>query len=1077
MSGLYRYLCIATLICACFCGEVSAQVTAQLSGTIADSSGALLPGVEITATNTATNTARRTISNETGSYVLPNLPLGPYTLEATLPGFSVFAQRGIVLQVGDSKVINVVLQVGQLTETVEVQSDALLVETRNTGIGQVLDNVRVLELPLNGRQVTELIELSGAVTTAPTGGTPRFYPTIEVSVGGGHGNMLSYRLDGGTHNDPFESYNMPLPFPDALQEFKVETSAIPARYGQHSAGLVSVVTKSGTNEFHGDAFEFVRNEKFNARNTFATERDSLKRNQFGGTIGGPIVRNKLFFFGGYQRTFKRSAPATAFAFVPTAEVLRGDFRRFASEQCQGAGRGVTLTAHSSIAAAYSFVNNQIDPARFSPAAVAIAKRLPVSSDPVCGRVEYGKLQNEDEHQVISRLDYQLSDRHSMFGRYTIHHLFQPSDYDGKVALDTVNPDYTRQYQSGVFGDTWSIKNNLINSFRLAAFRNSNNKTIFDYFSPPDVGITNIAYPQNYPKMMILEVVGTFNMSTIFATPSFTNGTTYEISDDFGWVRGKHQFSFGGSFLRNWMYISASTRVPGEWRFRSRGTGLPMADFLIGYVDRFQNEIITTWYPRQDFRSLYAQDTWKMNNRVTLNLGVRWEPFTPQVRMDNRTGRFQRDWFDQGRRSTVFVNAPKGWLYSGGDRPVGVPGDPGMPDYARISDNLWGKFAPRVGMAWDVSGDGRMSVRAAYGIFFDFPNVQTFNGLRNMPPFNPRVQRTNLLGGLDDPWTGYPGGNPFPQVLTKNVAFPPGATFNTLDADFRPPYVNQWNVSLQRQIGSDWMATANYMGNTTIHLSRTREANPLRDGVRELTRADPTSPYSVLSVYDDGGTANYNALWLSLERRKAGMNLRMNYTLSHCIDDDTAGSAGPQHLDRRFAHRGNCDLDRRHLFNMTTVYETPRFANTALRALASNWRISNILKLQSGSFVLIECGCDRSNTQESPQYPNQLLSNVFGNGTAENYLNPAAFALPAVGTYGNMGRNSVQGPGIFTLDMGLTRQFGVRENQKLEFRAEVFNLPNWVNLNNPDGDFSSTTFGRVTSARDPRIMQFALKYFF
>src|SRR5213594_1836337 len=288
------------------CTVLWAQSTAQVSGTVKDQSGAVLPGVEVTITQTATGLARSILSNETGSYVLPNLPVGPYRLEAGLPGFRKFAQTGIVLQVGSNPVINISLQLGQVAETVEVQADAALVETRATGVGQVIDNVRVLELPLNGRQVTELIILSGAAVGGGTQGTNRTWPTDVISVGGGLNNGLTYLLDGGTHNDPYGNLNLPLPFPDALQEFKVETSAVPAQYGQHSAGAVNDVTKSGTNEFHGSLFEFVRNKVFNARNAFALQRDGLKRNQFGGVVGGPIVKNKLFFFAGDQVTRQRS---------------------------------------------------------------------------------------------------------------------------------------------------------------------------------------------------------------------------------------------------------------------------------------------------------------------------------------------------------------------------------------------------------------------------------------------------------------------------------------------------------------------------------------------------------------------------------------------------------------------------------------------------------------------------------------------------------------------------------------------------------------------------------------------------
>src|SRR5437667_7649145 len=335
---------------------VWAQSTAQLSGTVRDQSGAVLPGVEVKATQTSTGLERSVLTNATGSYILPNLPVGPYKLEASLTGFRTFAQTGIVLQVDANPVINILLQVGQVAETVEVQADAALVETRNTGIGQVMDNVRVMELPLNARQVTELIIAAGASVGGGAQNTPRNYPTDIISVAGGSNDSLTFFLDGGIHNDPYGNQALPLPFPDAMQEFKVETSAVPAQYGYHSAGAVNVVTKSGSNEFHGSLFEFVRNRIFNARNTFATERDGLKRNQFGGVIGGPIVQNKLFFFGGLQTTLQRSDPKGNTTFMPTSQMLAGDWPTYASAQCQSGG-AVTLRA--------PFTGNRIDPASFS----------------------------------------------------------------------------------------------------------------------------------------------------------------------------------------------------------------------------------------------------------------------------------------------------------------------------------------------------------------------------------------------------------------------------------------------------------------------------------------------------------------------------------------------------------------------------------------------------------------------------------------------------------------------------------------------------------------------------------------
>src|SRR5437762_8343778 len=391
----------------CSCSSMAwAQSTAQISGTVTDQSGAVLPGVEVTATETQTGLTRSVVSNETGSYVLPSLPVGPYRLEAGLPGFRKFAQTGIVLQVGSNPVINIGLEVGQAAETVEVQADAALVETRSTGVGQVIDNVRVLELPLNGRQAVELIILSGAAISGGAQATNRNYPTQSISVAGGLNNGLTYLLDGGTHNDPFNNLNLPLPFPDALQEFKVETSALPAQYGQHSAGAINAVTKTGTNNFHGDVFEFVRNGVFNAKDPFALKRDDLKRNQFGGVLGGPVVRNKLFFFGGYQGTYERSAPTDQRSFIPTAAMLEGDFTAVTSPACVSGGRQINLRA--------PFASNRVDPSLVALPAVNMVKRLPTTTDP-CGEIRYGRRTNSDERIYVGKVDYTRNDKHSLFG--------------------------------------------------------------------------------------------------------------------------------------------------------------------------------------------------------------------------------------------------------------------------------------------------------------------------------------------------------------------------------------------------------------------------------------------------------------------------------------------------------------------------------------------------------------------------------------------------------------------------------------------------------------------------------------
>src|SRR3954454_13855461 len=387
-------------------GWPQAVAGSQVSGVIKDSSGGVLPGVEVTITKTDTGTLRTVFTGTDGAYVFPNLPVGPYRLKVALQGFNTYVQEGIVLQVNTNPTIDVALTVGSIGEQVTVTATSATVETRSTGVGQVIDNQQVTQIPLNGRQATELIFLSGLATSAPAGdlNTNKNYPTVTISVAGGQANGITYIMDGGTHNDPFNSLNLPTPFPDALQEFKVETSALPARYGYHAASAVNLVTKSGSNQDHGDAIEFIRDSHFNARNFFAPERDSLKRNQFGGTFGSPIVKDKLFFFGGYQGRIEKSNPATTISFVPTQAMLNGDFTAITSPACNG-GRQVNLSA--------PFVGNRIDPSRLSSVSLNLLQHVPVSDDP-CGRLQYGVPNNSTEHQGLGKVDYTFSANQSFF---------------------------------------------------------------------------------------------------------------------------------------------------------------------------------------------------------------------------------------------------------------------------------------------------------------------------------------------------------------------------------------------------------------------------------------------------------------------------------------------------------------------------------------------------------------------------------------------------------------------------------------------------------------------------------------
>ncbi|HEY7337959.1 MAG TPA: carboxypeptidase-like regulatory domain-containing protein, partial [Bryobacteraceae bacterium] len=446
-----------------FAGGLHAQQAAvsQISGMVRDPAGLGVPGAKVTVSQTTTGLTRSVQTGPDGAYTIPSLPIGPYRMSVAKEGFSSYVQEGVVLQVDSNPVIDVALKIGSLSQEVVVQADANMVETHSTGVGQVVDQQRVVELPLNGRNATQLIFVAGAASTGdPNLNTNKNYPTVSISVAGGPSNAISYLLDGAMHNDPENNLNQPIPFPDALQEFKVETSALPAQYGYQGGATVNAVTKSGGNEFHGDAFEFLRNGDLNARNAYAVRRDSLKRNQFGGTLGGPVKRNKLFFFAGYQGTIQRSDPTTGIAFVPTAQMLAGDFTQITAPVCN-ANRQITLKT--------PFVNNRIDPALLSQPAVNLTKRLPTPTDG-CGTVRFGTVSNSEEYLGLARADYQINTQQTLFFRYYIAHLDQLSPYNNNDPLTITAPFVTYNMQFFALGHTYVINPTTINSFHASLNR-------------------------------------------------------------------------------------------------------------------------------------------------------------------------------------------------------------------------------------------------------------------------------------------------------------------------------------------------------------------------------------------------------------------------------------------------------------------------------------------------------------------------------------------------------------------------------------------------------------------------------
>ena len=1103
-----RRLSVTLLFAALVSIGLYAQSVSQITGTVRDASGLAVPGAEVTATQTDTGTVRTTATAGDGTYSMPSLPIGPYRVEIKKEGFNTYVQNGVVLQVDTAPAVDATLKVGNVAEQVQVEAAAAMVETHATGVGQVINQQQVLDLPLNGRQVTQLITLSGASTQAPApyGGAPssgnlvssKNYPNESIiSIAGGALNGVTYLMDGGTHNDPFNNLNLPLPFPDAVQEFKVETSALPAQYGQHSAGAVNVVTKSGTNAVHGDAFEFVRNNAFNARDFFAPVRDNLKRNQFGGTVGGPIKKNKLFFFLGYQDTLIRSQPAAQIANVPTPSMLAGNLQPYES-QCFATPQ--TLKA--------PYVNNQIPLSLVSPQAVKMASYFPVGPEP-CGLTTYTLIANQTENMGLAKIDYQINSKQSLFGRYYITHSLVPSSFTG-TELSVQNAGTDDEVNSIVLGHTYILGPNTLNTFRATGNRVGITKFQVPILTPQGIGVNNIY--EALPNYSNINITGDFNSAGGFATPGLVATTTYQASDDFSLIRGSHQMQFGGTYIRPGQNSTFCVYCDGLFTFSGTLTGSAFGDFISGKLSTFQQLSITHDNERWNYFGLYAQDTWKATPRLTVNAGIRWEPYLAGRILNGWVTHFSQSNFDQNIHSTVYPNAPVGTLF---------PGDAGWDTGSRPNNTRWMDFAPRVGLAYDPKGDGRTVIRASWGIFYDMPHTLFYYNYSSSPPWGEGITITAPPGGFADPWAGYPGGNPFPVQFSKNFTFPVGGYYETVPLDVKVTYLEQWNVSLQKQIGASWLFKASYLGNNTVHLWTDQELNPAiyipgtcaagqyglaaagacstvsnTQARRRFTLLNPAQGplYGTVESLDDGGTASYNSLIPSAEHRLSKHFMVLgNYTWSHCISDlVTSELSGPIYsnpLNRR-QDRGNCtQSDERQIFNLSGVFQGPHFSSSKpLDWVAGGWQISPIFTAHSGQYLTVTTGVDNALNGIGGQRPNVVNPNVFapnqgqacptGNTSCISWLNLSSFnsAVPA-GTFGNLGYGNIAGPGFFEVDVAVSKRFQIRERQNLEIRAESFNIQNKANFLNPTSATNSSNFGKILTDVSPRIMQFAVKYAF
>ena len=1072
------------------------QATSQIQGVVEDPAGAAVPSAEVKATQTDTGLVRSATTSTDGSYVLANLPIGPYRLEVSKAGFSSYTQTGIVLQVATNPTVNVSLKLGTVSESVQVEANAALVETQTTSVGGLIDNKRIVDLPLNGRNPVELIQLTGAAIPGGANGTAGFPGGLNISVAGGLLSGIGYTLDGTMYNNLFDAVNLPFPFPDALQEFKVETSTMTAQSGTHAAAAVSAVVKSGTNDYHGDLFEFLRNGDMNARNFKALRRDTLKRNQFGGTLGAPIIRNKMFYFVGYQGTRTRSDPADRTGFVPTAQMLAGDFSGCPSYPA-------TIKDPNG----GTFPGKQIPVTRFSQQALNIVKLLPKSNSP-CGDTPFGPVIQSNEYQVVGRLDYQISDKQQLFGRYMATTFLQPPSFAlSNNLLDSASGGLDDLAQTFAIGHTYLISPTVVNAFRGSVNRVAVHRFNDDYFSGCDIGVKMTCF---VPHQTVVTVSSGPGIGVGTAIQASFIPTDYTLADDVNVIRGSHQFAFGFSGYKYQHSQLANVNSAAAFGFTGLVSGLGMTDFLLGQVGTFTQGVPNSTFTYKWGYGLYGQDTWKVSRRLTLNLGLRWEPFLPQGLSNGAVYNFSWDNFNKGIKSTVFKNAPAGLIYAG---------DPGFQGKTGVNNRL-NQFAPRIGVAFDPKGDGKMSIRASAGISYDFPNIQIMSTPTTAPPFGNFVTPPGPLN-FADPWSTVAGGNPFTGTfsLAPDTPFILNGNYVAQQPDAKAPTTATWNLSVQRQFGTSWLVSVSYLGTESYHIWVSKQLNPAviipgtlppvacaatatncngtgNTSLRRLaTLINPQEGkyLNFVDQFESGGTSSYHGLIFTLQKRLSrGVSLNANYTWSHCIGDVTiaslVGGTGGTYTDvnNRRADRGNCQtgtlsgtqaLDRRHIVNFTPLLEAPRFNGAIMRAVASNWRLSTSYRFLSGAFQTATTGTDTALTGAAGQRPNQVLANpLCEHPNAACWINPAAYVSPVVGL-GNAGRSNIPGPGFFQIDMALSRIFKIRERMNLEARGEAFNLTNSYRAGAVTTGRNSAQFGQILTAQDPRIMQVALKLVF
>ena len=1012
-----------------------------------------MSSARIQVQNRVTGFERQAVSNEQGLYFVPLVPVGSYSVRIEHPGFRPLVREGIAISVNQEVRVDLSLSLASSTETVTVTGDAAQVSTNSATVGAVVKTEQIVQLPLNGRNFTELGALAPGVVTPPQrlGGSGS---ANAFAVNGLRTQSNSFILDGATNSDPFFNGYVMAPPPDAIQEFKLLTSGFAAEYGFQSGSAISVITRAGGNSVHGSLWEFLRNDAMDARNFFAASNPQLNQNQFGGSLGGPILRNRTFVYAYYEATRIRQG------LVQNVPVL--------TDAQRGGDFGSTVVRDPQTNQA--FPNNRIPTNRLNPIAARLLGEFVPGPNSSGARFVTAPASSDDRDQFGVRIDHRFSNANALFARYSFARRDTSNPLGGN-SFTAAPVDSIDRNHSVIISDTHVFSPTLFHEVNLSFLRQHSLPTTW---SGLDLAKYGWLYSATEPTAMGLPnitVSGLFTLGESLSGWSKAVRNIYQIADSVTWIHGRHNLKAGADLRRQQIFQVFPNRTNGDFTFNGQFTGSASADFLLGLPVQFrQNGGDPSKHFVGDGYGLFVQDEWKVSPRLTLNLGLRWELPIPFVDKQNRIASFQ-----PGRRSVVYPDAPAGLVF---------PGDPGV-SRATI-DTDYNNFAPRFGFAWDVFGNGHTSVRGSYGVFFDTaPGTAVFQSI-NLPPFNRFL--TISTPDFANPYSAY-AVNPQTDPSRR---FPTPTDVIGFSPDVRTPYAQQINFNLQRQISSNLMAEVGYVGTLGRKMWGYLEVNPAIPGpgatvANQNSRRVYPGFGQVRPTFSNFNSA-YHGLQTRLEKRfSGGLTFLAAYTFSKAIDYQSSVNLGgdprPQDGFSLQDVRGLALFDVRHRAVASWYYQLPALpkSSRALRVVAGGWAISGILSAQSGNPFSVTESVDYSLRAQGNR-PDLIRDPNQGPRTAQQWFDTSAFvrltARDGGQRFGTAGRNVVIGPGILQTDLAVLKSFPVWREHHLDLRFEAFNLLNHTNFFNPESSISTPqTFGSILSSRPARVLQLGAKYTF